>query len=390
MSRLQNAVQQLKSKNQPILVNTDRALKLLPFEETLFEAYTFFPKSEEEISKTLSDFPHENVQDILNLFTFLKSKDKTPINIDLKKPKDINVSRTLKGVYDISDIKSGASLKTIRIKFGNGSSGNRGANNRGNAFETQFANAIEKWYAEGDAAVDDEKILTAIKDLDKIYNIGKSKTFDAKVVGGENTRRPLDFSGKVTITNTKAKGFNIGESVTDITLLTDNNPPIFLSLKFETTTTFFNVGIKTKLTKKEINEGLIKNRDGKKLLDLFGIDNKRFCTIFNDKVKTQSGVVVGKPKFAELKHLLESGIGFGYHVIHKMRGKVISKQMDESAMKAAAKVGPIKIYYGGKTGKGKRIDMEMESRYYTFKLNIRDTQGTDGYPTRMMCDFKTK
>ena len=77
-------------------------------------------------------------------------------------------------------------------------------------------------------------------------------------------------------------------------------------------------------------------------------------------------------------------------MIHKMRGKVISKQMDESAMKAAAKVGPIKIYYGGKTGKGKRIDMEMESRYYTFKLNIRDTQGTDGYPTRMMCDFKTK
>ena len=26
------------------------------------EAYTFFPKSEEEISKTLKDFPHENVQ----------------------------------------------------------------------------------------------------------------------------------------------------------------------------------------------------------------------------------------------------------------------------------------------------------------------------------------
>ena len=30
MSRLQNAVQQLKSKNQPILDNTDRALGLLP------------------------------------------------------------------------------------------------------------------------------------------------------------------------------------------------------------------------------------------------------------------------------------------------------------------------------------------------------------------------
>ena len=356
----------------------------------LSEAYSFFPKSEEEISKTLSDFPHENVQDIVNLFNFLKGKDKTPINIDLKKQKDINVSRTLKGVYDISDIKSGANLRVIRIKFGNGSSGNRGANNRGNAFETQFANAIEKWYAEGDASVEDKDILNAIRDLDRTYKLGKSKTFDAKVVGGENTRRPLDFSGKITITNTKSKGFNIGQSVTDITLLTDNNPPIFLSLKFETTTTFFNVGIKTKLTKTEINEGFIKNKDGQKLLELFGIDNKRFCTIFNDKVKTQSGVVRGKPNVAALKHLLHSGIGFGYHVIHKMRSKVLSKKMDETAMRAAAKVGTVRIFYGGKTGRGKRIDMEMESPYYIFKINIRDTQGTDGYPTRMMCDFKTK
>ena len=43
-------------------------------------------------------------------------------------------------------------MKTIRIKFGNGSKGNReNANNRGNAFETQFAIKlidIEKWYAE--------------------------------------------------------------------------------------------------------------------------------------------------------------------------------------------------------------------------------------------------
>ncbi len=380
---LQKYVRQLKPIQESKISHVEKV-------QNLFEAYSFFPKSEEEISKTLSDFPHENVQDILNLFNLLKSKDETPINIDLSKPKLINVSRSLKGVYDIGDIQSKANLKVIKIKFGNGSSGNRGANNRGNAFETQFANAIEKWYAEGDQAVEDKDILNAIQDLDKTYKLGESKSFDAKVVGGENTKRPLDFSGKITITNTKSKGFNIGESVTDITLLTDNNPPIFLSLKFETTTTFFNVGIKTKLTKKEIDEGEIKNSDGKKLLDLFGIDNKRFCTIFNDKVKTQSGVVRGKANVAALKHLLHSGIGFGYHVIHKMRGKVLSKKMDESAMKAAAKVGAVKIFYGGKTGKGKRIDMEMESPYYVFKINIRDTQGTDGYPTRMMCDFKTK
>ena len=78
--------------------------------------------------------------------------------------------------------------------------------------------------------------------------------------------------------------------------------------------------------------------------------------------------------------------GLGKKIINLLE----SKKMDEPTMKMSSKVGPIKIYYGGKTGRGKRIDMEMESRNYIFKLNIRDTQGTDGYPTRMMCDFKTK
>jgi hypothetical protein len=354
------------------------------------EAYSFFPTTEEEISARLKGFTHQVVVDITNLFKLLKGGDATPINIDMKKPNFINVSRIFQGFMDITDIRKRAGLKAIKIKFGNGSKGNRGANNRGNLFEKQFADAIELWYAEGDVAVADKDLLRAIKDLDKTYNLGKSKTFDAKVVGGENTKRPLDFSGKISITNPTGVGFNIGQSVTDITLMTDNNPPIYLSLKLGGTTTFFNVGIKTKLTKKEIDEGEILNVDGRKLLDLFGIDNKRFCTIFNPDVKTESGVVNGRPDASALAHLLQSGIGFGYHVIHKIARGIISKKMDESEMKESARVGAVKIFYGGKGGSGKRIDIEMESKFYMFKINIRDTQGTDGYPTRMMCDFKPK
>ena len=110
------------------------------------------------------------------------------------------------------------------------------------------------------------------------------------------------------------------------TLFTDNNPPIYLSLKLGGTTTFFNVGTKTKLTKREIENGEIFNTDGKKLLNLFGIDNKRFCTIFNPDVKTESGIVNGRPDANALSHLLESGIGFGYHVIHKTSRGIISKK----------------------------------------------------------------
>lgn len=356
----------------------------------LQEAYSFFPKSEEEISSTLSDWSHDSVADTISLFNYLKGKgDETPINIDLKKQKNVNVSRTFKAIEDLSSIKQGADLKTIKIKYGNGSKGNRGVNNRGNAFETAFANDLNSWFAEGVGAVSDEKNLEAILDLDKIYKLSESKTLTVNVVGGENTRRPLVFDNTITVSNTKGTGTDIGESVTDITLIKDDGTKIYLSLKFETTTTFFNVGIRTKLTPTEIKEGKIKNSDGVKLLDLFGIDNERFCSIFNDDVKTRGGKVTTKPDPMMIKALLESGIGHGYHVIHKMKKKVFSKKMDSSAMTASANVGRCTVFYGGKTGKGKRIDIEMSSKYYRFKINIRDTQGKDGYPTRMMCDFTT-
>jgi len=381
---LQQYVRQLKPRSEAYIPHVDKVQNFLS------EAYSFFPKSEEEISTTLADWPHESVADVIKLFNYLKGKgDETPINIDLKKKKDINVSRLFKADYNISDIKSGANLDTVRIKFGNGSKGNRGANNRGNAFETSFATALNNWFARGVDEVEDSEILDAILDLDKTYKLSESKWLKVNVVGGENTKRPLSFQGKIHLTNTKGEGKDIGTSVTDITLEKDDGEKIYLSLKFETTTTFFNVGVRTKLRQSEIDKGEIKDRDGKKLLDLFGIDNKRFCTIFNDKVKTDGGKVTTRPNTAAMKELLESGIGHGYHVIHKMRGKVLSKKMDETAMKAAAKVGVCTVHYGGKTGKGKRIDMEMSSRYYKFKLNIRDTQGKDGYPTRMMCDFTT-
>jgi hypothetical protein len=305
----------------------------------------------------------------------------------LKKPKNINISRYFKGIYDIGDIKSAAGLTTIKIKFGNGSLGNRGANNRGNAFETEFANDVVGWHSGENIPTGDT--LSVINGLDKLYNLGKQKTFDVKVVGGVNTKRPLIYGSNITLKNTKGSGNDIGAGVTDVTLITDNNP-IYLSLKTSTTTTFFNVGVKKVIIKKEIDSGQITNRDGIKLLELFGIDNKRFCTIFNSDVETKSGKVNVSPNLIGLSQLLQSGIGYGYHVIHRIRGKTKSYPMNETRMRESAKIiGGVTLHYGGKRGNGKRIDIEMKSKHYKFKLNIRDTQGGDGYPTRMMCDFIT-
>jgi hypothetical protein len=363
------------------------------FKGYLSEMYSFFPKSTDEIEKTLSGFSPETRGEIISLFTYLKGKASsidTPINIDLKKEKNVNVSRQFAGVVDIQDIIKGANLNHIKIKYGNGSSGNRGANNRGNLFEGQFASAMQAWW--NGEPVNDKGMEAAILDLDKTYDLKKSKTLKINVVGGENTKRPIKFGRDIVLENPKGSGFDVGKSVTDITLVTDTQE-IYLSLKLGGTTTFFNVGVRTILTPAEIKAGNIKNKNGLKLLKIFGIDPDRFSKVFNGEDIPTADKIDRRAKYdkSAIGKLLESGIGYNYHVIHKMGNKILSKQMDKSAMKKAARIASsITVYYGGKGGKGKRVDVEFESGSYIFKINIRDTQGADGYPTRMMCDFKHK
>ena len=86
----------------------------------------------------------------------------------------------------------------------------------------------------------------------------------------------MKFNPNIELSNLKGNGTDIGESVTDITMTIDSGP-IYLSLKLGTTTTFFNVGVRTILTPEEIKSYNIKNKDGLKLLELFGIDANKFC-----------------------------------------------------------------------------------------------------------------
>ena len=349
-------------------------------------AFDFFPKTQRELKSKTSGYRLQPSTEVLLLFVYLKKKFpkvETPINIDLSKQNSVNVTRDIEHDTSISTIKKGANLDKLSIKFGNGSSGNRGVNNRGNLFEPEFATALLNWWA--GKRVADTKMLTAIEHLNKTYKFESKKKFTVNVVGGENTKRPLTYSPKIKITNPKGRGYNIGKSVTDITIESGRDE-IYLSLKLGTTTTFFNVGVRTVLPPDDIKANNIKDPDGKKLLKLFGIQEGLFCDVFNGNLKAG---VIKTPKLntTDIGTLLKSGIGYGYHIIHKMSSTIISKKMDARAMNNAARVGQARIYYGGKTGVGKRIDIEMESETYKFKLNFRDTQGKDGYPTRLMCDF---
>ena len=349
-------------------------------------AYDFFPKSVDEIQNRLKNWSETQREEVIRLYNELKSSMSEPINIDVAKKTLVNVSRQLQGNYTLPQITGKARLHAIKIKFGNGSSGNRGANNRGNLFETQFAEALLQWW-EGEQ-VSDKVILDAIEDLDKTYKIRKNKTFKVEVVGGENTRRPLVFGSDIVLSNPKGQGNDVGKSLTDITLTLDGNKQIYLSLKLGSTTTFFNVGVKTILPDADIKGYNLKSKNGKALLKLFGIKEDLFCDVFNGKLR-QKVIETPRVDTNKITKLLASGIGHNYHVIHRFPSKILSKNMDKSAMlKAASVKGSVKVYYGGKTGTGKRVNVEFQSGTYTFSINIRDTQGGNGYPTRMMCDFK--
>lgn len=389
---LQNRINStMKSFKQVVNNEVDLDVKLsYPlYENFIGEAYSFFPKTEEEIKTQCAKWPDESINDAIKLLNYLKSKHDTPINIDMNIPKKINIVRALKDDFtDIGSIASSAGITNVKIKYGNGSLGGRGINNKGKDFEDKFAADVERWYKGEETDKISAENLKAILQCDKLYDWSNSKTFKVSVDASANTRRPIKFGSKIELTNTKGSGFDLGKSVTDITVTSDGTPT-YLSMKSTGTVTFFNVGVRTKLTPSEIQKGKITNKDGLALLKTFGIDPVRFCTIFNDDVKTDSGKVNVRANPA-VTHLLQSGIGYNYHVLHKKGGKVYSYKMSETLMKKAAKVGSMTIHYGGMRGGGKRIDMTMDSPLYYFKLNIRDTQGHDGYPTRMMCDFKAK
>lgn len=361
-------------------------------------AFNFFPKSVEEILDKTAGHPIEaNVDEIISAFEFLVSKNPAPIGMSLdRKDKNIvNVMRSFEGAYTMSQIRTGAKLDKLKPKFGNGSSGNRGVNNRGNLFEPEFATALEKWNV-GDV-VRDKQTLGAIEDLNKTYKMKDAKTFQVNQLGAENTKRPLVFTPHIHLTNPSGRGNDVGKAVTDLTILLDQGKrtkqEIYLSLKLNKTTTFFNTGISTILTTAEIQSGTITNPDGLKLLDLFGIDPVTFCGIFNRDKGSNVGSKIDKaPKVNRdgIKKLLQSGIGYGYHIIHKLPGKIISKKMDKKAMQTAAALsGLITVYYGGKTGTGKRIDIEFKSKSYQFIINIRDSSGQkNGYPSHIFGQFR--
>lgn len=276
--------------------------------------------------------------------------------------------------------------------------------NMGNVYEDDLTQALIDHCSGVKVKKYQEHVNIIVAAMVKAYGEGPTKALGE---GGKNQKRPLKKKGNNIVISAGGSTAtnNIGATLTDITL-TVAGKPIYLSVKFGDTLSFFNCGIKSS-GKDKLNlypEEKLKNgvipKDGQEYLNMFGIDHAKFLDVFN---KFEKGI--GSPMVENhiqntkldnagknaLEELVASGVGYGYWMVHYTGSKLEVYEIDKDYMnKASTLVGStVEINYGGAGGKGKRIDMIFETQKYHFKFNIRNKQG-GVYPTHSNGDYFKK
>jgi hypothetical protein len=380
-------------------MNNEQDISLLEnlVSEVLGEAFTIFPKSEDEIINPK----------IKQLFNIIKSYPglsiDDPLVLDPDSPNTAKITRALqrdnkfieflsKKLNTKIDGLNGGKWEGLSIKWGEGSRGGRGVKSKGLGFEDELYADLETLRDEdiNQSNLDKFKYPNLIIEIAKELGL-EQDNFTIVKESDKNQSRPLAFDGGGPVI--KFSNETAAATLTDITI-TKGSTNYYLSAKFGNTLTFFNSGITKVLPTDEIKSGEIKNQDGKALLATLGIDNKTFCKVFNDYPDADFSKLNGptsKYDSAKLKNLIKSGIGEGYYMV-KAGGKggyEFSKIDSKYANLASDVTGPVSVYYGGLGGNGKRIDVVVESALYKFKINIRNKQG-GLYPSHIMCDYVKK
>ena len=212
--------------------------------------------------------------------------------------------------------------------------------------------------------------------------------------GSANQSRPIvESNGGFVVSTPGGKTEDIGSTVTDITYLYGvDKKPVYLSLKYGPTLTFFNTGVQSFFPASEVIAQTITTQSGLNLLKMFDIDPVLFCKSFQPRNSALPNMIATNIDKGEIKKLLKSGIGYGYWMVHNDgKGKIDWYEMTDSYMNTSATItGNVQIYYGRMNGKGMGVNMTCESENYKFTFNIRNKQASGAFPTHMMCDYKKK
>ena len=212
--------------------------------------------------------------------------------------------------------------------------------------------------------------------------------------GSANKSRPIEKSGNGFIVSTPGGATeNIGSTLTDITYQYGSaKKPVYLSLKYGPTLTFFNAGVTSFFPPDQVKAFKITDKDGLDLLAMFDMNMLDFCKSFVPRTTPLPNVKAKKANITAIKELLKSGIGYGYWMVHNTKNHTVDwYEIDETYMNAASTItGDVTVYYGRKNGMGIGVNMTCESSKYKFTFNIRNKQATGPFPTHIMCDYKKK
>lgn len=367
---------------------------MLSFKRFLTMSYNFVPNDRQSIL----DSNFANKKELAHLYDLILdiSKDmKDPLAIDSASSFNVKIHRSLQGDISSDKLKDLALKTKTKLTFGNGSRGNAGAGNRGLAFEKMLSKDLGL-YVRTRSENEDYKYKTFMKPFIKNV-LSKAKEIDIVDMGALNQKRSLGFqNGRPYIMSPSIS--DIGSTVTDITVRTDGTPH-HLSLKMGGTVTFFNAGVTKIFPATDLKKGIVKNKDGLALLETLGIDPDTFGQVFasykggSEKRNAPKKLVnvTSKINKNELKNFLATGVGYGYYLVHAkslQQDNVISEYLDKNTVLHGVTPKKVVVHYPV-GGSAKRVDVEIDTPMFIFKVNIRNKQGGT-FPSHVMCDYKMK
>ena len=365
-------------------------------------AYNILPSTEQEARKAVSFMSETSAKEALRLYRHLYKKYghiiSNPLAFDSSKKNDCKIARMIQTEFTIKDIKKELKITTLRPDFGDGTRGNRGQNNQGTLFERNMEEALNDWIENPDD-LSNNKYKDFIYDIVKHYNLEKCDEIKVVSEGRQNKKRPMKLVNDhwEIGTASRTNGYDIGATVTDVTLHTkckNVKRKIYLSLKTSGTTNLSNLGLKTNVFPvDEVKAGKIEKKDGLALMDTFGLNEEYLCSTFNEfqdgnrryhKTETPNGY-----NRDLIKELIKGSLGYGYHYVHLQKGtKIKHLEIDQNFLERASTPSNVKINYGGDTGGAKRVNIHMTTPVFNMVFNIRNTtdKGSKADPDRVYPD----
>lgn len=355
------------------------------------KGYGIIPKSNEEIlnEEQYEYFERSEISEIYQqIVKITRNTIVDPIALSQTRPKCIKIIRTLNDYISLSKLKK--RFPNYTFKFGNGSRGKTGIHNQGIMFEKELIQDLQtyrKHRLSGDFLYPE-----AIQTLHHMF-LKNHKDFVIVDFGEVHNKRPLNLTNRGLLVGDGR--VNVSKLVADIIIQSTelyNKKTYYLSLKNGGNVTLFNSGIRKYFPEKDFHQTSLTNPVGQHILNILNIDQKRFIETFKNfdvgghSEEIRVDVTDKYTRNNDILRLLATGIGMGYYIVHKKRKEIDIEYMGFQTFRSAMRIKKAEIIYPA-IGSAKRVNIDIHTEKFTFKMNIRSKVGTV-YPTHLLCDYR--